>query len=216
MSVHALPDRRPGGALPNQEASGPDGRSPSAPSRSALVTDFLAIAALDPAVEGLRAPATAATFVVGPFELDHVADFELTRDGETVLVDVATDAELARHPLRTPLVAGPVQATDGRSFAVETARTLRAEPRFSTVRLIGSCRRIPVSAGDRVRILHHLDEAGTAPLVEVAGAAQAYDGVAAVLALACEGLVTVEIDRPILPETRVRRRKLAYADPFGF
>jgi hypothetical protein len=37
-----------------------------------------------------------------------------------------------------------------------------------------------------------------------------------VLALACEGLVTVETDRPILPETRVKRRKLAYADPFGF
>jgi hypothetical protein len=180
------------------------------------VTDFLAMAALDPEVEAVRAPAVAATFVVGPFELEHVADFELTRDGETVLVDVATDAELARHPLRTALVAGPVQATDGRLFTVETARTLRAEPRFSTVRLIGSCRRVPVSAGDRVRILHHLDEAGTAPLVEVAGAAQAFDGVAAVLALACEGLVTVEIDRPILPETRVKRRKLAYADPFGF
>jgi hypothetical protein len=143
MSVHALPDRRPGGAPPSSRAPDSDGSSPSALSRGALVTDFLAMAALDPEVEAVRAPAAAATFVVGPFELEHVADFELTRDGRRMLVDVATDAELARHPLRTALVAGPVQATDGRVFTVETARTLRAEPRFSTVRLIGSCRRVP-------------------------------------------------------------------------
>jgi hypothetical protein len=42
----------------------------------------------------------------------------------------------------------------------------------------------------------------------VAGAAHnALDGVAAVLALAMEGLVAVDIDRPIVPETPVRRRK---------
>ena len=211
MSVYALSDRRRDPS-PDEASEG----SAASPSRGALMADFLAICALDPAVEALRAPAPAAVFAVGPFELDHVADFELTRDGNTVLVDVTTDAELARHPLRTPLVAGSAQAQDGRTLVVETARTLRAEPRFSTVRLIRACRRTPVGAGDRVRILHHLDEVGTAPLVEVAGAAQTGDGVAAVLALACEGLVTVEIDRPILPETRVRRRKVADADPGGF
>jgi hypothetical protein len=42
------------------------------------------------------------------------------------------------------------------------------------------------------------------------------DGVAAVLALACEGLICVETGRPILPETQVRRRRLPYSDPFGF
>jgi hypothetical protein len=42
------------------------------------------------------------------------------------------------------------------------------------------------------------------------------DGVAAVLALACEGLISVDISRPILPETQVRRRKVPYADPFEF
>jgi hypothetical protein len=44
----------------------------------------------------------------------------------------------------------------------------------------------------------------------------ASDGVAAVLALACEGLIAVDITRPILPETQVRRRRLPYADPFDF
>ena len=42
------------------------------------------------------------------------------------------------------------------------------------------------------------------------------DGVAAVLSLACEGLVAVDISRPILPETPVRRRKVPFADPFEF
>jgi hypothetical protein len=42
------------------------------------------------------------------------------------------------------------------------------------------------------------------------------DGVAAVLALACEGLIAVDISRPILPETQVRRRRLPYTDPFTF
>jgi hypothetical protein len=42
------------------------------------------------------------------------------------------------------------------------------------------------------------------------------DGVAAVLALACEGLIAVDISRPILPETQVRRRPLPFADPFAF
>ena len=47
-------------------------------------------------------------------------------------------------------------------------------------------------------------------------AINAQDGVAAVLALAVEGLVAVDISRPILPETPVRRRPLPYPDPFGF
>jgi hypothetical protein len=110
--------------------------------------------------------------------------------------------------LRTALVGGAV-AEDGRPLVVETTSSIRAEPRYTTVRLVHECRRTPVSAGDRVRILHHLSETGTAPLIECAGVVQnTRDGVAAVLALAVEGLLTVDIDRPILPETPVRRRKL--------
>jgi hypothetical protein len=74
-----------------------------------------------------------------------------------------------------------------------------------------------VTAGDRVRILHQLDECGTMRLVDCAGGVMSTrDGVAAVLALACEGLIAVDVSRPILPETQVRRRKLPYSDPFGF
>jgi hypothetical protein len=182
-------------------------------SRETLIADFLAICRLDPAVEILHCPANVATFNVGGREIDHVAEFEIIRDGAPMLVDVVSEPELAHHPLRAVLVAGAAESLDGRPFTVEAVSAVRAEPRFTTVKLIMACRRTPVSAGDRVRVLHHLDECGTAPLVECAGVVQnSRDGVAAVLALATEGLVAIDISRPILPETPVRRRRIAFPD----
>jgi hypothetical protein len=191
-----------------------DGASPL--TRNALVADFLAICQLDPNVESLKAPAPGARFAIGEEPVEHIADFEVTRDGTAHLVDIATDADLEQHPLRNAAGEG-LESLEGRRLVVETAATIRAEPRFTTVRLILACRRTPVTAGDRVRILHQLDECGTMRLVDCAGAAMnTADGVAAVLALACEGLIAVDINRPILPETPVRRRRIAYLDPFEF
>lgn len=184
--------------------------------RNALVSDFLALCQLDPEVEALRAPAPPAEFLLGDETVEHVADFEVVRDGSPCLIDIATDVDLPQHPLRAAAIRG-AHALDGRPFSIETATSIRAEPRFTTIRLILACKRTPVTAGDRVRILHQLDECGAMRLVDCAGAAMnTTDGVAAVLALACEGLVEVEIGRPILPETRVRRRKIPYVDPFDF
>ncbi|WAJ26420.1 hypothetical protein [Antarcticirhabdus aurantiaca] len=182
--------------------------APSAPpSRASLVTDFLEICRLDPLVESVR-PAEPAFFG----DVEHVADFEVVREGEPMLVEVVTDADLPRHPYRAVLLGEPLYAEDGRRFLIETAATLQAEPRHTTVKLVMQCR-VPVSAGDRVRILHHLDETGTSTLVECASVVQnSRDGVAAVLALAVEGFVSVEVDGPILPETRVRRRRSALLD----
>lgn len=208
-----LSDRRPErGQGPRRAA-----RRPSVPlTRSGLVADFLAICELDPEIESLRAPAGPATFRIGDSAIEHIADFEVVRDGQACLVDVLTDEELLAHPLRTAAIHGLV-SEDGRHFSIETAASIRAEPRFTTVRLVKACRRTPVTAGDRVRVLHQLDEAGTMRLVDCAGAVMnTQDGVAAVLALACEGLIAVDINRPILPETPVRRRRLPYADPFAF
>ncbi len=216
MSVHALsdhPSRRP---APRGQAAARRGRrkGPSgSPTRDDLRADFVALCEIDPAVEALQAPEGPALFAVGDDMVEHQADFEIVRDGMTLLVDVIPDADLIRHPLRTALIGGAV-SEDGRALVVETTSSIRAEPRYTTMRLVHECRRTPVSAGDRVRILHHLSETGTAPLVECASVVQnTRDGVAAVLALAVEGLVTIDIDRPILPETPVRRRKLAYPDP---
>ncbi|HZW46869.1 MAG TPA: hypothetical protein VFF61_05035 [Microvirga sp.] len=192
-------------------------KKPSAPiTRNGLIADFLAICELDAEIETLRAPADLAEFRMGERIVEHIADFEIVRDGQSFLLDVLTDEDLLTHPLRTAAIHG-LASEDGRHFSIETAATIRAEPRFMTVRLITACRRTPVSAGDRVRILHQLDEVGTMRLVDCAGAVMnTQDGVAAVLALACEGLIAVDISRPLLPETQVRRRRLPYTDPFAF
>lgn len=215
MSVHVLtdhPTRRPS-SRPGAKRT-PRRKPTPQVTRAALVADFLAVCELDGAVESLRACEEPVTFLLGEEEIAHTPEFELIRDGASCLIDVVPEAELASHPLRTAFVAGGLEAEDGRLYVIETSSTIRAEPRFTTVKLILACRRTPVSAGDRVRILHHLDECSVAPLVECAGAAQnALDGVAAVLALACEGLVQVDINRPILPETPVRRRKLSFVEP---
>ncbi len=212
MSIEALfgpASRKPASRTSASPGRRTRKRNAAAISRNTLAGDFLAICQLDPAVEAIRSPAPVAAFSIAGQEIDHVADFEILRDGVPVLVDIATDADLAHHPLLGMLVDGAVEATDGRRLVVETAASLRAEPRLSTVKLVMACRHTPVSAGDRVRILHHLDECGTAPLVECAGMVQnTVDGVAAVLALAVEGLVAIDIERPILPEMPVRRRKL--------
>jgi hypothetical protein len=202
-------DRRPASRLTQKRASVPV-------TRNALIADFLAICELDPEIESLRAPAEPAEFEIGDTTIEHIADFEIVRDGQSQLIDVLTDDDLLTHPLRTAAIHG-LTSTDGRYFSIETVGTVRAEPRMTTVRLIMACRRTPVTAGDRVRILHQLDEVGTMRLVDCAGGVMnTQDGVAAVLALACEGLIAVDITRPILPETQVRRRRLPFTDPFSF
>jgi hypothetical protein len=181
-----------------------------------LIADFLAVCELDPEIEALRAPAVPARFCMGDETIEHIPDFEIVKDGASCLVDVVTDDDLLGHPLRAAVLHGST-ATDGRPFTIETVSSIRAEPRFTTVRLITACKRTPVTAGDRVRVLHQLDEVGTMRLVDCAsGVMNTQDGVAAVLALACEGLIAVDISRPILPETQVRRRRLPYSDPFAF
>lgn len=200
-SARVAAARSSGGRRPSRR------KAPAGGARAALIADFLAHCELDAAIEAVHPGPEPATFAVGDEFVEHRADFEIVREGEAVLVDIVADADLIHHPLGPALILGAV-AVDGRALQVETASSLAAEPRRTTVRLITACRTVTVSAGDRVRILHHLDECGVAPLVEVAGAAHnALDGVAAVLALAVEGLVAVPIDRPILPETPVRRRK---------
>ncbi|WP_262031522.1 hypothetical protein [Microvirga sp. Mcv34] len=216
MSAQALldlSDRRPARRSGTRRAQ----KRPSTPlTRNVLIADYLALCELDAEVESLRAPADPAEFAVGDETIEHVADFEIVRDGTAYLVDVVTDEDLLKHRLRAAAIHG-IASSDGRPFMIETAASIRAEPRFTTMRLILACKRTPVTAGDRVRVLHQLDEVGAMRLVDCASAVMnTQDGVAAVLALACEGLIAVDISRPILPETQVRRRRLPYTDPFAF
>lgn len=180
---------------------------PGGPPDEGLRAEFRTICGLDLLVESLRDTPSAARFDLGDGPVIHRAAFEVARDGETWLIDLAHPEDFASHPLRMAQVLGELEAQDGRRFRFETPESLRAEPRGSAVALVMACRGVPLSPGDRVAVLHHLAEAGTSTLVEAAAHARhAPDGVAAVLALAAEGLIALELSGPILPETRLRRR----------
>ncbi|MGP9820038.1 hypothetical protein ACTZWW_08485 [Salinarimonas sp. NSM] len=186
------PTRR---GAPSRKAAG---RLPTA---SRLGADFLTLCDLDPEIVAVSRGDVTLEFTGG---IGHQPAYRLVLEGgASILADVVPDASALPAP--TQAIADAAAAA-GHGYRLETAATLRAEPRFTTMRLIASCRRVRVGAGDRVRILAALDEAGTLPLIEAASAARgAVDGVAAVLALACEGLVAVDLDAPLGPETPVRR-----------
>lgn len=96
----------------------------------------------------------------------------------------------------------------GGATLVYSASDLLSDPLAANLRLVWSCARRWVSPGDQVRVLHVLDDCGSTTLIEAAQAATAsVDGVATVLALACRGLVEIDLDGgPLGPGTRVRRR----------
>src|SRR5919202_4410676 len=147
MSVHALsgPSLRRSAQRPAAAPRrGTRKKAAGSPTRNSLATDFLAICKLDPSVDAVRSPATVASFALTGRRIEYRADFEAIRDGATTLVDIVTDADLAQHPLREILADGAAEAVDGRRFVVETAATLRAEPRLTTVKLVMACARIHV------------------------------------------------------------------------
>jgi len=171
--------------------------------RTRLHADFLLVCEFDPAVTTIAEGDE--TIAVGDGDL-HSPDYRIEHDDSSILIDVLAST-YAPTVERMQAVEQTARA-QRIAYRVETAATIRSDVRFQAARLIYDCRRRSVPAGDRVRILHALDENGALPLVEVSGLAHAsIDGVAAVLALACEGLVAIEIQRGIVPEALVRRRK---------
>jgi hypothetical protein len=97
--------------------------------------------------------------------------------------------------------------TDSTPVEFRTATEIATEPRSSNAAAVWSTRTRFFAVGDQVRVLAHLDEVGAAPLIELARSiVSSPDAVAAVLALACRGLIAVDLEtEPIGPETLVRR-----------
>lgn len=90
----------------------------------------------------------------------------------------------------------------GVAYHVVGESWIGVEPRRRNARMVFASRRTKVSPGDRIRILHHLDEQGKVPIIDLAKAvAASTDAVECVLALVAEGSVMVEIDSTLAPET---------------
>lgn len=81
------------------------------------------------------------------------------------------------------------------------------EPQASNARSIWSMRKKIVPLPDRLRILTHLQAAPAGmPISELIScvAASSIEPVEAVMSLACEGLLAINLDAPLVPETIVR------------
>ena len=127
--------------------------------------------------------------------------------GPLTIVAVLTDHDGPSALMMSDVPASvPLGDDDLRTKVVDRAALL-AEPTATDLRMIWSCASRWYAPGDQVRILQFLSDNGGASLIEAAQSATAsVDGVATVLALACRGLVELDLsDGPLGPETRVRR-----------
>ncbi|MEH2488484.1 hypothetical protein [Bradyrhizobium sp. AZCC 2230] len=97
-------------------------------------------------------------------------------------------------------------ASDGLRLLERDADDIRREPIYSNVREIWSNARCHVSVRDRLKIGAALAEDGPQTILEIEERARPYcDIIAAVCALACEGLVEIDIrDAPLGPRSVVR------------
>lgn len=77
------------------------------------------------------------------------------------------------------------------------------EPRCSNSLMIAASRGTNMSVSDRMAILEHLIEFESATLSELGGMIAHPDPISAVLSLVVEGLIDIDLDRPILPTSPV-------------
>lgn len=84
-----------------------------------------------------------------------------------------------------------------------------SEPAFSNAKAVWSTRSTPISAGDRLRVLSKLgaepDGLAISDLVTCVACPDC-DRFNVILALACLGLIDLDLRHPLAPETKVRRR----------
>jgi hypothetical protein len=77
--------------------------------------------------------------------------------------------------------------------------------------MVWACRKTLVSPGNRVRILHALSKSCDGlSLIDLGNVVRGpEDPIDAILALACEGHLTIDVSQPVTPETVVRRMRLS-------
>lgn len=173
------------------------------PVESAMRMDALIQAALDPEV----------------FTIDYVPGV-LVKGVEFLLRGIVLAGETGRTLLDLP-DDGPTPDVDqvgllllaaeslGLPIVTRTAEELRANPFAENCMLVWRSRSHRIHPGDQVRVLQHLEENEPCRLIDVAGVVRSSpDGVSAVLALACQDLLELDLRlAPLGPWTTTRRRR---------
>jgi len=157
-------------------------------------------------------PGPAITLGTGQSVQQHQTTALISTDASRTALYVVSPGD--KHPEPQEIEeASERLRTCGCAYRVLTAAEIRREPLYSNSKLVWECRSQRVAAGDRIRILHVLTENGPLPLIETASAAlRTSDAIAVVLALACQGVVEVDLAAgPLGPETQIRRGMLSRA-----
>ncbi len=125
-----------------------------------------------------------------------------------VVVRTATDAV---RLIATRDMDGICEPLPDGSVTVPRSKVLR-QPRAGTARMVWAARGRPVSAGDRLHLLMaiepHVEGVTVGSLLAASRRSPAAQA-ETMFALACEGLVTIDLDRPFSPSTRVRSTAIA-------
>lgn len=170
------------------------------PARCALVRDALILQTLDPAVRAIEYIASAQ---VHQTQVDLQAIVVVRDDGRYVLDVVAARRINDVEDEGLALIA---QAELGLTPLVLTTQQIRREPRFSNTRLVWRYHQHPVGISLRLRVLQTLIDDGPMPLSRLLPAIRSdRDPGPAVLALACSGLVELDlVSQPLGPATIAR------------
>jgi len=170
------------------------------PIESLLLRDALREASLDAQVRALQYRKAPNLYGTPPTLMSVV----LQRiDGDVLL------AVCERRPQRSAADyerLGEVLASDGLRLLERDADDIRREPIYSNVQEVWSNARFHVSIRDRLKIGAALAEDGPQTILEIEERARpCCDIIAAVCALACEGLVEIDLrDAPLSPRSVVR------------
>lgn len=179
--------------------------------RAQLVADFLKIQLLRPGSLSIAQGSTAILVEFAGAAISHCPEFEVVSVDGTRLADVQTLEELNSPELRERYDAVTLAAQAlGIGYSLETDATVWVEPVVTNARLVWKCRNWSIHPSDRIRVLHHLDEFGRSNLIDASRACRpAVDGIAVILALACQGLIELDIaSEPLGPGTTVMRRRV--------
>lgn len=169
------------------------------PIRETLRRDFLIQATLDPGVRHIDYYPTTVVF-------DRVVRIDalvLDRDDGRFAVDFVDT-----HSLEDPDGEALLQLAFDKKYSGllgVTEADVRREPRFASAREVWRHAEIKINAGDRSQIVDTLNAEGPIPLRALEGLVSTRrDAIEVVYALACEGIVTLDLCSPLDDRAIVR------------
>jgi hypothetical protein len=168
--------------------------------------DFVTIVDLDPRVTRIRHQPHRLSYLWSGQRVSYVPDFELETVSGTYIVEVKTRREYERkEALRERLSQiRQVYESIGLSFFISFDDVIRIEPRFSNLCEMRRYRSTAVSSRDRAAIRDHLARCSSDTLSNCAALVIDSHGNSAVLSLAANHLIDLDMSERISGNTLCR------------